>query len=216
MVTYHPDTRLLQEFSSGSLPLAQSACVSVHLHFCEHCQRQVNSLQQVGAELFDALDPIEVDTSLLNGVLEHLDDEPPLTYDSHARTDGKPVLVRRLMTGDYQDLKWDRISKALQIARLRTGDRDNEFALYHIKAGGSIPKHTHKGTELTLVLEGSFSDEEGVYHEGDFLMRDAEDVHTPTASRTADCICIGVLDAPIRFKPWNYRLLNPFLQLQAG
>ena len=66
------------------------------------------------------------------------------------------------------------------------------------------------------MLEGSFSDEEGVYQQGDFLMRDAGDEHTPTASRTSDCICIGVLDAPIRFKPWNYRLLNPFLQLQAG
>ena len=82
-------------------------------------------------------------------------------------------------------------------------------------AGGRIPKHTHRGTELTLVLEGSFSDEEGVYHQGDFLMRDAEDVHTPTAAQTADCICVGVLDAPIRFTGWNYRVINPFLKLEA-
>jgi putative transcriptional regulator len=219
MVTYHPDTRLLNEFASGSLPLAQSACVSVHLHFCSHCKRQVNSLQDMGAEMFDSLTPSDVDGDLLDSVLAHLDDEPPLTYSTHkgsVKDDEGPVLVQRLMSGDYQDLKWSRINKALQIARLRTGDPDNEFALYHIKAGRSIPRHTHKGTELTLVLEGSFSDEEGVYHQGDFLMRDAEDIHTPTASRTADCICIGVLDAPIRFKPWNYRLLNPFLQLQAS
>jgi putative transcriptional regulator len=216
MVTYHPDSRLLNEFAAGSLPLAQSACVSVHLHFCDRCQRQVQSLQQLGAEFFDTLQPIEVDSGLLDNVLEHLDDEPALTYDSQARGGDGPVLVRRLMTGDYEDLKWDRVNKALQIARLRTGDPEHEFALYHIKAGQSIPKHTHRGTELTLVLEGSFSDEEGIYQQGDFLMRDAEDVHTPTASKTADCICIGVLDAPIRFKPWNYRLLNPFLQLQAG
>ncbi|MDJ0879599.1 MAG: ChrR family anti-sigma-E factor [Halieaceae bacterium] len=216
MVTHHPDMRLLTEFASGSLPLAQSAAISVHLHFCSHCKRQVNALQDMGAEMFDTLQPADVDDSLLDNVLAHLDDEAPLTYASSAAIDESPVLVQRLMTGDYKDLKWSRINKALQIARLRTGDPEHEFALYHIKAGGSIPCHSHKGTELTLVLEGSFSDEEGVYHQGDFLMRDAEDVHTPTASRTADCICIGVLDAPIRFKPWNYRLLNPFLQLQAS
>ncbi|MEE4192258.1 MAG: ChrR family anti-sigma-E factor [Halieaceae bacterium] len=216
MVTHHPDTRLLNEFASGSLPLAQSACVSVHLHFCERCRRQVNALQDMGAQMFDTLQPADVDEALLDGVLAHLDDDVPLTYASRAKEDESPVLVQRLMAGDYQDLRWSRINKALQIARLRTGDPDNEFALYHIKAGGSIPCHSHKGNELTLVLEGSFSDEEGVYQQGDFLMRDAEDVHTPTASRTADCICIGVLDAPIRFKPWNYRLLNPFLQLQAS
>jgi putative transcriptional regulator len=120
------------------------------------------------------------------------------------------------MNGDYEDLEWRRINSALQISQLRTGDREHEFALYHIKAGGRIPQHTHRGTELTLVLEGSFSDEEGVYQQGDFLLRDAQDTHTPTAARSADCICIGVLDAPIRFTPWNYRILNPFLRLHAS
>ena len=78
-----------------------------------------------------------------------------------------------------------------------------------------MPSHTHRGTELTLVLDGSFSDEEGVYLEGDFIARDAGQEHTPTASRSADCVCIGVLDAPIRFTRWNYRPLNPFLKLHA-
>ena len=214
-VKHHPDTRLLNEFASGSLPLAQSACLSVHLHFCDHCRRQTQQLQQVGSELFSALEPQQVDDDMLDSLLDRLDEEAPLTYSNERDEDGGPVLVKRLMTGDYEDLAWKRVNSALQIAHLRTGDPEHEFALYHIKAGESIPKHTHRGTELTLVLEGSFSDEEGVYQQGDFLMRDAEDVHTPTASRTADCICIGVLDAPIRFKPWNYRVLNPFLKLRA-
>jgi putative transcriptional regulator len=152
---------------------------------------------------------------MLDALLDRLDEEPPLTYQTCPSEHEGPVLLQRLMTGDYENLSWKRVNSALQIANLRTGDPEHEFSLYHIKAGRSIPKHTHRGTELTLVLEGSFSDEEGVYQEGDFLMRDAEDVHTPTAARTADCICIGVLDAPIRFKTWNYRVLNPFLRLQA-
>lgn len=215
-VKHHPDNRLLNEFASGSLSLAQSACVSVHLHFCDRCRRQTQQLQNVGAELFSALAPQEVDDNLLDQMLERLDEEPPLTYSHSNQESNGPVLVKRLMAGDYEDLSWKRINSALQIAHLRTGDPEHEFALYHIKAGRSIPKHAHQGSELTLVLEGSFSDEEGVYQQGDFLMRDEADVHTPTASRTADCICIGVLDAPIKFKPWNYRFLNPFLQLQAS
>ena len=214
-VKHHPDSRLLNEFASGTLPLAQSACVSVHLHFCDRCRRQTQQLQQVGAELFHELEPQEVDDSLLDGLLERLDEEAPLTYSHRSSDDDGPALVQRLMTGDYEELAWKRINSALQIAHLRTGDPEHEFALYHIKAGRSIPRHTHRGTELTLVLEGSFSDEEGFYQQGDFLLRDGEDVHTPTASKTADCICIGVLDAPITFKPWNYRVLNPFLRLQA-
>ena len=215
MITHHPDTRLLNEFASGTLPLAQSLCVSLHLKYCEQCQRNHQRLQQLGSAMFEQLSPQAVDDSLLQGVLARLDEEPPLSYAGDVADDGQPALLQRLMHGSYTDLDWNRVTNDLRISRLRTGDSDHEFALYHIKAGGSIPQHTHRGTELTLVLEGSFSDEEGIYLEGDFLMRDGEHRHTPTASQSADCICVGVLDAPIRFTRWNYRPLNPFLRVQA-
>jgi len=216
MINHHPDDEILAEFCAGTLPLARSACVSMHLYFCEHCRRRVQRLQQVASAMFDTLTPRAVDDTLLDKVLSRLDEEPPLSYRASVASDGRPPLVQRLMKGDYEDLRWSRVNSALRISRLRTGDPHNELALYRIKAGGSIPRHGHRGTELTLVLEGSFSDEEGLYQQGDFIERDAEHTHTPTAARTADCICIGVLDAPIRFTPWNYRVLNPFLRLHAG
>ena len=217
MVNHHPDTRLLNEYSSGALPLAQSACVSLHLKYCEQCQRAHQRLQQLGSALFEELAPQQVNDSLLRTVMARLDEEPePLSYSNREEDrDSYPGLVQRLMAHDYEDLEWQKITSDLRISRLRTGDVDNEFALYHIKAGGSIPKHTHKGTELTLVLDGSFSDEEGHYGQGDFIMRDAEKIHTPTASQDRDCVCIGVLDAPVKFTEWKYRALNPFLKLQA-
>jgi putative transcriptional regulator len=215
MITHHPDTRLLNEFSAGSLGLAQSVCLSLHLNYCEECRRQSQRLQQVGAAMFDRLSPAEVDPSMLDGLLARLDEEPPLSYTSQPATEQEsPALMQRLIRREYADLDWNRITSGLQISRLRTGDPTNEFALYHIKAGGKIPQHTHRGSELTLVLEGSFSDEEGLYQQGDFILRDDEHTHTPTAARTTDCICVGVLDAPIRFTPWNYRPLNPFLKIQ--
>ena len=217
MINHHPDTRLLNEYASGALPLAQSACVSLHLKYCDQCRRSHQRLEQLGSALFEDLSPQQVDDSLLRSVLNRLDDEPvPLSYARDTDdSDGYPALVQRLMSGDYEDLDWKRITSDLRISHLRTGDLENEFALYHIRAGGTIPKHTHRGTELTLVLEGAFSDEAGHYKQGDFIMRDAEHVHTPTASEEGDCICIGVLDAPVRFKPWQYRMLNPFMRLQA-
>ncbi len=170
----------------------------------------------MGSMLFDQLAPSQVDDSMLEAVLGRLDEEPPLAFDTTSSPDSSPAIVQRLMHGEYKDMDWNRLTSSLQISRLRTGDPQHEFSLYHIKAGGSIPKHTHRGTELTLVLEGSFSDEEGVYQQGDFIERDAEHVHTPTAAQSEDCICIGVLDAPIRFKSWTYRALNPFLSLQTA
>jgi putative transcriptional regulator len=216
MVNHHPDARLLNEFSSGTLPLAQSICVSLHLNYCEHCQRSHRKLQQLGATMFEELAPEQVDDSLLQSVLSRLDEDPPLSHSKHDVKGQYPGLMHRLMSGKYDDLEWKSVGSALNISHLQPGDQGHELSLYHIKAGMNVPRHTHRGTELTLVLEGSFSDEEGVYQVGDFLIRDEEHVHTPTASKAGDCICVSVLDAPIRFTGWNYRLLNPFLKLHAS
>ena len=69
---------------------------------------------------------------------------------------------------------------------------------------------------MTLILEGGFSDGDGVYHKGDFLFRDADHSHAPTALQSEDCICLAVLDAPLKFTGWKHRWMNPFVQLHPG
>lgn len=218
MATYHPSTDLLTEYAAGILPLAQAACLSAHLNYCPQCRQQTAQLQDLGAELFSALPPQPVAESLLDNVLARLDEAPPLTYQRvpESGVGRLPALLQRLMRGDFSELSWKKITGSLRISYLRTGDPGFEFALYHIKAGGRIPWHTHRGSEMTLILQGGFSDADGSYHVGDFLYRDASDVHAPTALQSEDCICLAVLDAPLRFTSWKFRWMNPFLQLKTG
>jgi putative transcriptional regulator len=219
MINHHPDTRLLTEFAAGTLPLAQSACVSAHLNYCESCLHNAMQLQDVGAAMFEQQAASPVDDRLLEALSTRLDEEPPLHYPHAISTDASaeaPPVLQRLMSGDYRDLGWQRITSSVQISRLRTGDPNYEFALYRIAAGGQIPEHGHRGSELTLVLSGSFHDSEGSYEPGDFLLREAGQTHSPTVTGSEDCICLTVLDAPIRFTGWKHRWLNPFLRLQAG
>ena len=157
-----------------------------------------------------------VGDDLLNLVLERLDDEKPLEYAKPKSSNGTPALLQRLMRGDFSDLNWRNIGSTLRISHLKTGDPDHEFALYHIRAGGRIPEHTHRGTEMTLILEGGFSDANGSYHKGDFLIRRPGDVHAPTALQSEDCICLAVLDAPLKFTDWKFRWMNPFLKLHTA
>ena len=217
MATFHPDLDLISEYSAGSLPLAQAACVSVHVSNCAHCQRLAGQLADLGAALFEELEPQSVGDTTLNAVLARLDEEPPLEYARQVESKGStPAILQRLMSGDFSDLSWKSIGSALRISYLQTGDPSHEFALYQIKAGGRIPEHTHRGSEMTLVLEGGFSDAEGSYHEGDFIFRRAGDVHAPTALQSEDCICLAVLDAPLKFTNWKYRWMNPFLKLRTA
>ncbi|MEH6580766.1 MAG: ChrR family anti-sigma-E factor [Halioglobus sp.] len=218
MTKFHPDLDLMTEFVSGTLPLAQSACVSLHTGSCDHCQRLAGQLSDLGATLFEELDPVPVGDAQLDAVLARLDEEPPLKYAAANVRDKQstPALLQRLMGGDFSDLSWKSIGKALRISYLMTGDPDHELALYHIKAGGRIPEHGHRGNEMTLILEGGFSDADGSYHKGDFLFRRAGEVHSPTAFQSEDCICVAVLDAPLKFTNWKFRWLNPFLKLRTA
>ena len=182
MTNFHPDLELITEYAAGSLSLAQGACVSIHVNQCRRCQRIAGQLTDLGASLFEALEPAPVGDAQLNAVLARLDDEKPLEYaHSKSSASSTPAILQRLMRGDFSDLNWRNIGSALRISYLKTGDPDHEFALYHIRAGGRIPEHTHRGTEMTLILEGGFSDANGSYHKGDFLIRRPGDVHAPTA-----------------------------------
>jgi len=216
MAKHHPGLDLLTEHAAGNLPLAQAACVSAHMNYCEDCQRASGQLQDLGAVLFDGLAGEAVGDAQLDAVLARLDDQPPLSYARPSSSTGTPAILQRLMSGNFTDLVWKKITSALRISYLKTGDPNFEFALYHIKAGGRIPEHTHRGSEMTLILEGGFSDADGSYHQGDFILREPSDVHAPTAVQSEDCICLAVLDAPLKFTGWKYRWMNPFLQLRAG
>lgn len=217
MATFHPDLDLITEYTAGSLPLAQAACVSAHVINCEHCKRLTGQLTGLGANFFEELEPIAVGEAQLDAVLARLDEEPPLVYQKPAHDEkSTPAIVQRLMSGNFSDLTWKNIGSALRINYLRTGDPTHEFALYHIKPGGKIPEHNHRGSEMTLVLQGGFSDSKGSYHEGDFIFRRPGDVHAPTALQSEDCICLAVLDAPLKFTNWKFRWMNPLLKLHTA
>jgi putative transcriptional regulator len=172
----------------------------------------------MAASLFEDLEPVSVSDSQLDIVMSRLDEDAPLTYpkESKGGQSSTPAILQRLMQGDFSDLTWKKITSSLRISYLTTGDPYYEFALYHIKAGGVIPEHNHRGSEMTLVLEGGFSDSDGTYHAGDFLFREAGDVHSPAALADEDCICLAVLDAPLKFTRMRHRWMNPFLQLKAS
>jgi len=218
MAKHHPNLDFLTAHAAGSLPLAQAACVAAHLNYCGDCRRLVDGLQEVGAALFEQTGPEPVSERLLDTVLARLDEEPPLRFDNTVRPapTSPPPILQRLMRGDFADLVWRKVTRTLAISYLRTGDPSHEFALYHIRAGGRIPQHAHRGDEITLVLQGGFSDADGDYHAGDFLFRRAGEPHAPTALQSEDCICLGVLDAPLRFSSWPHRWMNPFLHLRPG
>jgi putative transcriptional regulator len=71
--------------------------------------------------------------------------------------------------------------------------------------------HGHRGLELTVVLQGSYSDELGHFAGGDFVETDEDVRHRPVADRGADCICRIATSGPLRFSSVAGRVIQRFI-----
>jgi putative transcriptional regulator len=90
-------------------------------------------------------------------------------------------------------------------------DRGEEVSLIWVRQGMALPTHTHEGTEITLVLQGGFSDATGHYQVGDIAFADQEIDHRPVADKGEDCICFAVTDAPLRLTGPVGKWFAPFM-----
>jgi putative transcriptional regulator len=215
MINRHPESDLLVEYVSGSLSVAPCISVTTHLQYCKQCSDSVESLGEIGGELLTTVEAVPVSDELFDRVIASLDslveEEPsdePQRQCSDTISAELPEFVQRLLPDG--ELDWRRLSPSLKVAPISVGEEVYELALHRIDAGGKAPEHDHLGKEITVVLTGSFSDEDGVYQPGDFLVREAGDTHRPFAARNQECICLSVLEAPIRLTGIK-RVLNPFL-----
>jgi putative transcriptional regulator len=214
MANHHPAPELLTAFSAGNLQLSHALCVSTHLERCDECRSNLLRLNTIGANMMEQLQPAKASESLRNSVLAMLDDaeeeaEAPVVINRDSRV---PRALQQFITDGYDSLKWHHVSPSIQAAKLCTDSNGSKVEMLRIKPGGQVPNHTHTGDEYTILLEGSFSDESGVYNEGDFVVRDGRHKHQPMVTKDRECICLTVTDAPIAFTGFFTRWLNPILR----
>ena len=216
MIKFHPDENYLTEYSAGSLSTAQSICIATHLEYCNHCQQFIDMLNNIGGSLFDNISDTSVSDDVLDILMnriksEHVDKDIEFHRQQPDTKTDLPVIINRLVKRNDK-LNWKKLTSSLQVARLATGQDQFEVSLHNIKAGGRVAEHDHKGTEITVVLKGSFSDANGVYQQGDFLLKEPGQVHRPIASQDTDCLCLTAVDMPVQFTGIA-SILNPFLRV---
>ena len=80
--------------------------------------------------------------------------------------------------------------------------------LLFIPGGRAVPDHGHGGLEMTLVLQGAFSDHTGYFGPGDVQVVATEIEHTPIAEPGPACVCLAATDMPLRFNALIPRMLQ--------
>jgi len=224
MVSFHPDSKFLTDFAAGSLPLSEAVCVAAHLEFCGKCRAHVQQLSDLAAQMMVRLEPVVDDNDGFESLMQRIEssDAAPVVQPSSiagksaVSATGIPRVVEKLAGGSLQNLNWVKLGNSLRIAPVDIGCKSRQTAIYDIKAGRPMPEHEHRGEEITVLLKGSFSDAEGKYVKGDFVVRYAGERHQPTATLDTDCICLVSLEQPVKARSLWYRLMEPFVQYRLS
>lgn len=214
-IQHHLSDELLESYAAGSLTEGWSIAVATHLSLCPSCRLRLKKFECLGGQLLEELPadaPVDASWQAIQARLADvtikLKQNPPKPKPA------MPVLpepLRSYLGGDINSLKWRALGRGASHIIIPTGDTSSTVRLLKIPAGKPVPEHGHGGRELTLVLSGSFADGAEIFARGDIEEADSDIIHQPVATPDADCICLAVTDAPLRFRSWIVRLVQPML-----
>ena len=212
-INHHLTDALLMAYSAGTLPEGFNLVVATHISMCDECRARMYEFDAVGGAVMEGESPANVSDESFAATLELIaKDEAPM-HEPVAKREGLfPSPLQDYVGGDLDAVKWRKVGGGVRQAILKT-DKSASVRLLHIPAGAAVPDHGHRGTELTLVLQGAFKDETDRFGAGDIEVATEELDHQPIAELGVDCICLAATDAPLRFNSWIPRIAQPFLRI---
>lgn len=215
----HSPLTLLQSFATGALGPATSAAIDVHVHHCAICAARVSELDALGGALFETEEgaAYDVEASLV-AAMSCLDtrETTPIAYPAEVMAAPEPLraaYAKALAQGRWSFAGPGLRTLDLDIPGAKTFGEQPQ--MLRIEPGYGAPRHSHGAMELTLVLEGAFRDETGVYGPGDLSVATDSLTHRPIAEPGPTCLAYAVSLAPMRFTGLvglAQRLLTPWRQ----
>ncbi len=209
VITHHVPDALLAAYAAGNLSHAFSVVVASHVSMCPQCRAGLQAHQAVGGVLLEDTETVAVSSGLKDDILSMLD-APFIPEPVYERSGVYPGPVMQALKGRAP--RWKTLGMGVR-QDILSEDEFGSVRLLHIQPGQAVPDHGHNGMELTLVLQGSFSDETGRFGVGDLEVADEELEHTPVADAGGACICLAATDARLRFNAIVPRLLQPIFRI---
>ena len=208
-INHHVPDAMLAAYAAGTLPHTFAVAVASHVSLCAHCRVALEAHQAVGGAVLEDTNAVAVSSSLKDSIFAQLDAPftPEPVYDRNGIYPG-PVV--EAMQGRAP--KWKKLGMGVR-QDILSADTHGSVRLLYIPSGQAVPDHSHNGLEMTLVLQGSFSDETGRFGVGDIEIADEMLEHTPVADPGDDCICLAATDARLRFSALMPRLLQPLFRI---
>ncbi len=223
--SHHPGDTLLIDYAGGALCEGASLAVATHLAFCPACRHEVAEMEAIGGALLDELEPEPLSNGCLEALMARLDHERPAPCRPAPRDAAPkppaeqsryPEPLRSYLRGRLDrdgrigEGGWRFLQPGMRCMDLLSGP-NGTTRLIRMKGGVGVPTHTHGGIELTVVLEGGFSDEFGAFLPGDLAIGDPSLIHRPV-SDPEGCLCLATTIGGLRLTGPVGRLFNRFIK----
>jgi putative transcriptional regulator len=208
---HHIPTELLAAYAAGTLEEAFSLVIACHVSLCDTCRADLGALESVGGAVLEGADTAQMSDDALAATLA-LIQSAPIHRTTHraVRTSVFPTPLQSYAGPTPDAVRWRSIGGGVRQAVLNCAG-DAKARLLYIPRGVAVPEHSHRGLELTLVLQGAFADSVARFARGDVEVGDGDLEHQPIAETGEDCICLAATDAPLKLKGMMPRLFQPFI-----
>ena len=208
---------LLLSYAAGTLDMAQNLIVESHLTFSNEARSFVRKYEMIGGALIEnECESVDMSIGSLDNVLARLDSQnsrkqkerSDFTH-SEIHFDIPAPLKNRLNA--QKRVGWKPLMPGFKAYDIDLECKKSTARFMQVAPGTKSPHHSHGGMEITLVLDGAFTDETGDYKIGDMIVTDDTIEHSPVACKMDGCTCLVVSTAPIKLSGIA-SLLNPFLK----
>ncbi len=217
---------LLMRYAAGVLPPYESMLMAAYLTVSEDARQRMASFEAAGGRMIENVEPVSVTQTCLNNILAMTQPQqrpcdetkgpcPDALQDSDCTI---PKLLRKLVDAHcpQQKLDWEHVTPGIakiDITLCRSEPRSRRLRLLRLAPHQTTPTHYHFGTEITLVLEGGYSDETGHYRRGDMVIVTDPALHHSPRAMDSGCTCLTLTEAPLRFDNMFVQLFNIFRRI---
>jgi putative transcriptional regulator len=201
---------LLARFVAGSLPAPVQMAVGAHLELKHDNRAFVHGLESMAGEAVEKIPGAAVTDRQARLDRIFASAAQPQEIVSGPSSGKIPPALAALVPHDIDTIPWRAKMPGYKECALGVIE-GCEVNLLWIRAGRKMPAHTHEGSEITLVLDGAFSDSRGRYGRGDIALADEDVDHSPVAENDGPCICLAITDAPLRLTGSYRQFFSDFI-----
>lgn len=213
-IKHHLDSSTLMSYSSGTLGEALSTVASAHLDICQSCRTELRYMNAIGFSLLQDIDPTDVKVIPISPDAMHKRSSASSLNRVKSAVNSKSLdkNFHKLVGSNFEELPWQWLAPGIRFQKIDLSEGSlGELRLLNISPGLKLPEHGHRGSELTMVLQGCYQDETGCYGPGDIADLDEDMVHRPRVISDEPCICLVGYEYPAKFNGLLNRAMQPFI-----